>query len=326
VTRSRRPKGPRYDDPCEWNPDANRPAYDDEVHAPADVIVGRAGRWRLCEACAALPEFRRYKRRVAVSRPLLAIVMAFYKNQGMLAEHYAAWRRYPPEVRRHVEVVIVDDASPPGQRAVEVPREPVLPRLRIYRHLEDRPWNQDTARNRGVHAAVAPWVFLTDMDHLLTSAAAIELIRLAAVLGPTADEAPGGRRPAHPVFTMRRVDMPDGRPVLDGGGRDKPHMNTFMMRRSTFWHIGGYDEEYSGRGIHCTDGMYRKRLEQVTTVRHLDDVVLWRYPREVVADASTVGLTRKPVDRRDRIRAIAEEKRQAGRGIVVLSEPAERDL
>ena len=48
-------------DPCEWYPGANRPAYDNEVHGTAEVIVGSRGQWRLCKACARLPSFKKYK-------------------------------------------------------------------------------------------------------------------------------------------------------------------------------------------------------------------------------------------------------------------------
>lgn len=50
-------------DPCEYNPLKKRSAYEDEVHAQAALIVGADGRWRLCESCAKLPEFKRYRNR-----------------------------------------------------------------------------------------------------------------------------------------------------------------------------------------------------------------------------------------------------------------------
>jgi hypothetical protein len=55
-------------DPCEYNPTEKRPAWDYEVHAQADFIVGANGQWRLCAECAALPEFKRFKIREAIAR------------------------------------------------------------------------------------------------------------------------------------------------------------------------------------------------------------------------------------------------------------------
>ena len=55
-------------DPCEWNPTANRMAYEGEEHAQADLVVGVDGQWRLCAACAALPRFKRFRVRRPVKR------------------------------------------------------------------------------------------------------------------------------------------------------------------------------------------------------------------------------------------------------------------
>lgn len=49
---------------CEWNPIAKRPAFEhDAPHAEAVWAVGVDGRWHLCDGCAALPEFARYRKR-----------------------------------------------------------------------------------------------------------------------------------------------------------------------------------------------------------------------------------------------------------------------
>ena len=56
-------------DNCEWNPSENRAAYDIDDHylnTPARVIVGADGQWRLCESCAALPRFKRFRKRVPI--------------------------------------------------------------------------------------------------------------------------------------------------------------------------------------------------------------------------------------------------------------------
>ena len=54
-----------YPDPCEYNPAAGRAAYGHELHAAAEVVVGK---WRLCASCAALPEFGRYERLAIAKR------------------------------------------------------------------------------------------------------------------------------------------------------------------------------------------------------------------------------------------------------------------
>ncbi len=55
-------------DPCEWNPEAGRAVYCSETHGPATTIVGAKGKWRLCDSCAALPHFKRFRSRRPVRR------------------------------------------------------------------------------------------------------------------------------------------------------------------------------------------------------------------------------------------------------------------
>lgn len=61
--------GPRVRDGCEWSPEDGGPAFEGDRHhssAPAEVLVGAKGEWRLCADCAAGPAFTRYR----VRRPV----------------------------------------------------------------------------------------------------------------------------------------------------------------------------------------------------------------------------------------------------------------
>lgn len=52
---------------CEWNPVADREAFvGDPPHGQATVMVGTDGKYHLCESCARLPRFARFR----VRRPL----------------------------------------------------------------------------------------------------------------------------------------------------------------------------------------------------------------------------------------------------------------
>jgi hypothetical protein len=53
-------------DGCEYNPVRAEAAIDGDEHnstVPAAWIVGHNGTWRLCEACAALPIFAKFRSR-----------------------------------------------------------------------------------------------------------------------------------------------------------------------------------------------------------------------------------------------------------------------
>lgn len=51
---------------CEWNMTKNEPTAVSDLHAVATVLLGSKTTWRLCEDCAKLPEFRRYRRRIRI--------------------------------------------------------------------------------------------------------------------------------------------------------------------------------------------------------------------------------------------------------------------
>jgi hypothetical protein len=68
------PYNPRRD-LCEWDPEENQPARyipdtEQSWGCPNDaaLIVGANGQWRLCESCAALPKFNRFRRRKPIRR------------------------------------------------------------------------------------------------------------------------------------------------------------------------------------------------------------------------------------------------------------------
>lgn len=53
---------------CEWNPQLDRPAFnDDEYHATAVWSIGN-GKWHLCDACSKLPEFKRFRKKEPLRR------------------------------------------------------------------------------------------------------------------------------------------------------------------------------------------------------------------------------------------------------------------
>ena len=202
--------------------------------------------------------------------PLLAVVMPYYRNPGMLAEQYRVWAQCPEAAKAQVELVLVDDGSP--DPALDVPRPEGLPALRIYRVLEDRPWHQHGARNLGAHQATAPWLFLTDIDHVLPAQTLDPLLALLPLAPPET------------VYTFGRRDAPDLRMTLNDRGEPKPHPNTFAMQKAWFWKVGGYDEDCVGYG---TDAYFRTRLKASTRLRHLEHLYIVRYPREVIADANS---------------------------------------
>lgn len=204
----------------------------------------------------------------------LSVVMAYYNNPEMLAYQYRVWEAYPQELKRRVDFVIVDDGSKDPAHHVQIPDGLDVS---IYRIKVDIPWNQDGARNLGCSEARGPWLFMTDMDHVLP------LTTLEYVLSQPLSE--------KYAYMFARVEHFDGRPVRDKKGAPKPHPNTYLMTRQMYWDVGGYDEYF--RGLYGTDGMFNHRLSQRYTIRLLNKHPIERVTRDEVRDADTLTLKRK---------------------------------
>lgn len=207
---------------------------------------------------------------------MLTIVMPFYMNSKMLELQYSLWAQWPDHVKSQTNIILVDDGSP--DPAIAVPRPQGLPEISIYRIFEDRPWHQHAARNLGADRALEGWMLLTDMDHVLSKRNAERLLNKLAKLDRDS------------IYMLDRVEAETGLPTMQNG-RHKPHPNSFVVTRSTFWKIGGYDEDYCG--VYGTDGLFRQRAGQVSNLRHLSGAPLTRFTRDIVPDASTTTLPRK---------------------------------
>ena len=54
---------------CEWDPETKDAAYTGAgCTNEATVCVGAQGNWHLCDECAALPEFKRFRKRTPLTK------------------------------------------------------------------------------------------------------------------------------------------------------------------------------------------------------------------------------------------------------------------
>lgn len=264
-----------------------------------------------------------------MTKPVLSIVMPYYRNPGMLARQFQVWRHeWPHELKRQVDIVIVDDGSPEPADGVPIPNNyagysAAMPDVSIFRVKEDRPWHQHGARNLGAKVAAGRWLFMTDIDHVIppqTLEAALAFCRCAdrrdVMRFPRRDAPPGAWR-AEDFEAMAPTTRPDG--------SLKPHVNSFVVSRAHYWGIGGYDEDYCG--IYGTDRLFRDRLFGASVV--CDSAApLIRVSRDVIADASTRGLARKEGRPAGAKKEIQRRKEAEGRAdeITVLNFEWERVL
>jgi hypothetical protein len=228
---------------------------------------------------------------------MLSLVMPYYMNPDMLALQFATWAEWSDKAKAQIEIVIVDASSP--QPAVEVERPDGLPELRIFRVAEDRPWAQHAARNIGANEATAPWLLLTDMDHVLTAEYADALLKRL------------GQLDANTAYFLHRIEADTGLPTVSDAGDMKPHPNSFVMSKALYWRAGGYDEDYCG--VYGTDGLFKSRLFAIAERGFLKKVPLVRYWRDIMPDASTTTLARKEGRTPGAKEAVAARKAAEGR-------------
>lgn len=195
----------------------------------------------------------------------ITVILAFYRNAGMLAEQYATFRALPREMKARLHLIVVDDGSPePAQPPADLGMA-----FELYRIGIDVRWNQDACRNIGAHHAKTEWMLLTDIDHLIPEKT------LERVLTIKLD--------TRQVYKFSRVSAPDLVPY-------KAHPNSWLMTREMYDRIGGYDERFAG--FYGTDADFRNRVAAEAEIVVLGQPLI-RVPREVVPDASTTTYERK---------------------------------
>ena len=204
----------------------------------------------------------------------LTILYPCYNNPDALALQQETWRSYPANLRTAVRLVLVDDCS---EQPVWLDENFPLAHT-LLRITSDIAWNQPGARNLGMSRTVTEWVFMSDIDHLLTPDMCAALLAVETSPGTV-------------YFFGRRTR--DGRELA-------PHPNSFLIQREIFWDLGGYDEDFCGH-YGYDDILFRDLVERRyrTVTRH--DIVL-----VACEDAGTGTLVRNA----RRNRALLKKKRK----------------
>lgn len=218
------------------------------------------------------------------------LIYPYYDNPQMLEKQIENWNRLTGELREAVKIIIVDDCSP------NHPAEPIFKECKapkaLFRVKDNIRWNQHGARNLGAKVAGGDdmWLYMSDMDIIITPEMLYKLMTKPL----------SGKY----HYTFDRAFAPDFK-------KRKWHCNTFLVKRSVYWHVGGYDEDYCG--AYGGDGPFKRQLNVIAPQKHLEDIVLLGYERDVIADANTTewGEERKGTPDHLEYRRRFEEKRRS---------------
>lgn len=237
----------------------------------------------------------------------LTVIFPYYENAGMLKKQLEIFNAYPKDIRKRLELIVVDDGSGLGKRAEEAIQDLGLKwegySFRLYRILTDLRWNWLQARNLGAKEAGNDWLLLTDIDHIILNKTMVKII-----------ETEFDNRY---FYTFPRVNWVDN-------SEYKPHPNSYLMSKKLYWKIGGYDETFAGH--YGTDGAYRRRCEENAEHAFLTGRPLARVDRQDIPDASTKPevLDRKANRGPNDLEEIREYKNTHKIGIQILRMPWKR--
>jgi hypothetical protein len=198
-------------------------------------------------------------------RPL-TIALAYYENPAMLARQVENLAALAPALAGALTLIVVDDGSPTAPAVV--PKGQRFG-VKVFRMKVDIRWNQDACRNLAMRHVDTEWALITDMDHVPSG----DLIRRLLF----------GKLDTKRFYRFGRVSAPE---LL----AYKVHPNSYALTRDLYWRAGGYDERWAG--AYGTDGNFRRALDKIAAEVLLAEPLI-RYPREVIADASTTQFERQ---------------------------------
>lgn len=201
----------------------------------------------------------------------VTLVYAYYDNPNMLARQLQEWMQYDDMHKLSLNVIVVDDCSP-NVPALSVIKHYGMPLpLKLFRVKQDKPWNQDGARNLAMLKCETEWALMTDMDHLLPAHQVQAMLDFAGERGSY--YMPG-------QFLTHNVNL------------HRPHPNTYLMHCRDFWDAGGYDEDFCG--YYGSDGNFRRcMIGAGLRELYAPDFHLVVYRTSDILDANTKGLGRK---------------------------------
>lgn len=189
------------------------------------------------------------------------------------------------------ELILVDDGScPPLWIDNGIGVDPKIgcdsigwcgyPHVQLLSTGDKRPWTWPLARNMAARKAKGEYLLMFDIDHILTrdcidfvrqsEAQRIHFLRHFGVLTENGELATDRS-------VLKSYGLPDQQRL-----RIESHQNTFAMKRSLFWDLGGYREDLIGKPYPQGEdsGFYKKWREYAETfdIQSVEGPSLYVFP------------------------------------------------
>ncbi len=149
-----------------------------------------------------------------------------------------------------------DGSDPPLKQYFKSVR---LKNFNIYPTCDFRPWTQPCARNLGAKIAEGRYVFMTDVDHMISQQLLDEVYKFNGdrIIFKRQIAALTARGEiSQDLRTLQRYGYPKTR-YSRRKFRMHRHTGSYCMKRRLFWEIGGYDPKRCEKNAHPThDDLY----------------------------------------------------------------------
>jgi glycosyltransferase involved in cell wall biosynthesis len=155
----------------------------------------------------------------------LSIISHFYNHHPRVDEQIAHWGSLPEEIKKDIEIILVDDHS---DVEYELPISDLD--IKLFRVTDDIPWNQGGARNLGVYNASGEIILITDIDQFVYGDFISLLVQQSALVG----------KETLNFFRIKSLINIQNNKPLDH------HPNSFFVRLADFKKLGMYDEDFVG--------------------------------------------------------------------------------
>jgi glycosyltransferase involved in cell wall biosynthesis len=182
----------------------------------------------------------------------LSIIISVLNSPEIFRRQLIHWTRM--NLPDEVEFIILDDGS-------DVPLKGEMRNLIVHPTNDKRSWTVELARNLGARMARGEYLLMTDIDYIIPRDA------IESALTLTEDKMRFKRQfgvlDENGDFTqdfdvLRKYGLLETR--IEGRGTNlPPHPNNFVMRKETFWKLGGYREDLVDRPYPNKGDTYFKR-------------------------------------------------------------------
>jgi len=193
---------------------------------------------------------------------IISINLSYYNQpKSILLKHLNYWISYPANIKNQFTFFIIDDCS-------KIPAEEILKDIdvssldiHLYRVEVDLVCNIAGVRNLGAKECKTPWYVILDMDTLISTEMAQQLIQLA-----------NENIKKNIAFNFNRKVINDSKHIKN----NVPHPAVCLIRIKDYWNIGGCEEDLVG-SYGKTDGSFWYRAKNKVELNTKNNIYLEYY-------------------------------------------------